>query len=143
MILINENNDAIDTLKIRTSDSEIRDNILKDSQFAHASVVMRRDALEEVGLYDPDWNMVEDYELWMRIGTRYNFTNLSDLFLSYRINPNGVSTKNAFKQKIMSLRLTYKYKNVYPSFFLALALKIPYTILPKSVSSFFLKLIKK
>ena len=83
MILINENNDAIDTLKIRTSDSEIRDNILKDSQFAHASVVMRRDALEEVGLYDPDWNMVEDYELWMRIGTKYNFTNLSDLFLSY------------------------------------------------------------
>ena len=58
---------VLNTLTLRLADSAIRSHLLKDSQFAHASVLIRKEALDTVGLYDPVWNFVEDYDLWLRI----------------------------------------------------------------------------
>lgn len=140
---IDENGNILESIQVRLSDDEIRKNILKDSQFAHASVLIRSDALKAVWVYDPEWNYVEDYELWMRIGTKYKFSNLPDEFLSYRINPNGVSKKNEWKQKRMSLELTWKFRGRYPNFTTTMLLKIPYVFLPKRLSLWILKIIKK
>ncbi len=140
---IDEDGNILESIHVRISDEEIRNNILKDSQFAHASVLIRSDALNNVWVYDPEWNFVEDYELWMRIGTKYKFSNLPDEFLSYRINPNGVSKKNEWKQKRMSLELTWKFKDEYPHFITIMLLKIPYVFLPKKLSLYILKIIKR
>ena len=133
----------LDTLILRLSDSAIRSHLLKDSQFAHASVLIKKEALDAVWLYDPAWNFVEDYDLWLRIWRKYKLSNLPDNFLLYRINPNGESNKNSFKQKWMSLLLTLRYRNDYPRFYLAMFLKIPYLFLPKKLSLFILKIIKR
>ncbi len=45
---IDEDGNVIESIHIRLSDEEIRNNILKDSQFAHASVLIRSDALNDV-----------------------------------------------------------------------------------------------
>lgn len=140
---IDEDGNILESIHVRLSDQEIRNNILKDSQFAHASVLIRSDALSDVWSYDPEWNFVEDYELWMRIGTKYKFSNLPDEFLSYRINPNGVSKKNEWKQKRMSLELTWKYKNKFPHFVSTILLKVPYVFLPKKISQAILRFLKK
>ena len=45
---IDENGNILESIQVRLSDDEIRKNILKDSQFAHASVLIRSDALKAV-----------------------------------------------------------------------------------------------
>ncbi len=133
----------LDKVPVRTSDTEIRKHILRDSQFAHPSVLIRKSALDAVWLYDPDWNYAEDYELWLRIGKKYKFTNLIDNCLYYRINPKWASGTKYFRQKWMWLLLTWKYRNDYPRFYTAIILKIPYVFLPRKISQFVLKFIKK
>ena len=143
VIKIDLGGNLLDTVPVRLSDSEIRHNLLKDSQFAHASVLIRKEALDTVWVYNPEWNFVEDYELWLRIGKRYKFINLPDNCLYYRINPNGMSGTKSFKQRKMWLLLTWKYRNDYPGFYIAMILKVPYVLLPKKLSLFILNLIKK
>ncbi len=38
----------LDTMPVRSSDREIRNYILRDSQFAHPSVLIRKEALDSV-----------------------------------------------------------------------------------------------
>lgn len=143
LTMIDLDGHLLDTVPVRLSDSEIRNYILRDSQFAHPSVLIRREALDTVWLYAPEWNYVEDYELWLRIGKTYKFANLTDDCLYYRINPKGMSVTKSFKQRKMWLFLTWKYRNDYPGFYTAIMLKIPYVFLPKKISQFVLKFIKK
>lgn len=60
---------------------------------AHPSVMMRRDVIRELGGYDPNYNGLEDYELWCRVIEKYEITTLPDILLRYRIHENQV-TKN-------------------------------------------------
>ncbi len=46
--MIDFDGNLLDTIPVRLSDSEIRNNLLKDSQFAHASVLIRKKALDDV-----------------------------------------------------------------------------------------------
>ena len=39
---------TLESIPVRISDEDIRKNILKDSQFAHASVIIRKEALDSV-----------------------------------------------------------------------------------------------
>ncbi len=133
----------LDRVPVRLTDSEIRQHILMDSQFAHPSVLIRRETFDLVWLYDSEWNYAEDYELWLRIGKRYKFANIADNCLSYRINPLGISGSKTFHQKWKWFQLTWKYRNDYPRFYLAMLLKIPYLLLPKKFSLFILKIIKR
>ena len=55
---IDEYGNILESIHVRLSDDEIRNNILKDSQFAHASVLIRSDVLNEVWVYNPKWNFV-------------------------------------------------------------------------------------
>lgn len=143
LTLIDLEGNPLNEISVRTSDMTIRNYILRDSQFAHPSVLIRKEALNIVWYYDPDWNYVEDYELWLRIGKEYKFANLIDNCLLYRINPNGISGTKSFKQRLRWLLLTWKYRNNYPGFYLAMILKVPYVFLPKKLSQFVLRLIKK
>lgn len=61
--------------------------------FIHSSVMIRRQALEEVGKYttDPQRQPPEDYELWSRIALRWNVVNLPEPFLRYREVPGSMS----------------------------------------------------
>ena len=53
---------------------------------------------QKVGDYDPEYNMSEDYELWLRIGTHYKLANLPDFTTKYRHNNKSISTTKGIKQ---------------------------------------------
>ena len=59
---------------------------MRFNQFAHASIVFRKDVIEKVGNYNPDYNGAEDYEFWLRIGTHFKLANLPDYSFKYRHN---------------------------------------------------------
>ena len=80
------------------------------SQFCHAGVMIRADALKEVGGYNESkkFNRVEDYDLWINLYSRgYIGANISKSLYSMR------DDRNAFKRRKFSARLNetrVKYK---------------------------------
>jgi glycosyltransferase involved in cell wall biosynthesis len=69
-----------------TDPAVLKWHLMFDNPFVHSSVMIRRGALEDVGLYttDPRRQPPEDYELWMRIAARWDLANLPDVVLRYR-----------------------------------------------------------
>lgn len=127
----------------RQHDQEIRKNLLASNQFTHSSVLIRKNVFDNVGFYDLNYNLVEDYELRLRIWIKYKLYNLSDPCIYYRINIQSVSHKYHRKQDLLSLKMTFLYKKYYPWFCKALIKKIIYFILPTKVSYTLLKIFKK
>lgn len=72
-------------------------DLLFNNPFVHTSVIMRREALDNVGLYttDPARQPPEDYELWSRISRKYRVANLPDRLAVYREFPNSMSRVGA------------------------------------------------
>lgn len=125
-IFINESGREIGRAEYQSADEDIRKRILLANQFAHPSVLIRKKTLEEMGAYseDKEYQHVEDYELWLRLGKKYKLANLHDYCLKYRINPKGISLKNQFRQRLSGLKLSIKYARHYPHSIRSVLVKI-------------------
>lgn len=73
----------------------------------HPTVIFKRQAILEVGNYqdhstpdEPYWS--EDYDLWVRLQSRFLAATMPERLLRYRINPEGV-TQKAMKEKRAAL----------------------------------------
>ena len=84
------------------SDVDIKWRLLFGTSFVHSSVVMRRSALDRVGLYsiEPQFCYVEDYELWSRICAYGQCANISLPLLRYRVNPGSICYRYAIPQRL-------------------------------------------
>src|SRR3989344_6303605 len=58
-------------------DEDIRKVILTNNTFVHTSVLFRKDVFDKVGGYDHNFLFVEDWDLWMKMGTVGKFYNRS------------------------------------------------------------------
>ena len=76
-----------------TEDGALRFELLFNNPFVHSSVMMRKAALDQVGVYttDPARQPPEDYELWSRIARRFRVANLSERLTIYREVPTSMS----------------------------------------------------
>lgn len=54
--------------------------------FAQSSVMLRRSALDAVGLYDERYTRCQDYDLWFRLAARFEVANLDRALLAYRVS---------------------------------------------------------
>jgi glycosyltransferase involved in cell wall biosynthesis len=82
-------------------------DLLVNNPFVHSSVMLRRSALDEVGLYtmDPRRQPPEDFELWSRIARAFEVANLPERLLAYREMPASMSRDgaNPFLEKLLLL----------------------------------------
>jgi len=77
------------------TDEDIRREIFVESPLAHPSVMMRKDALLEVGGYH-EHGWPEDYDLWLRFylaGAR--FAKLQEILLDWREHPERLTHKDS------------------------------------------------
>jgi len=88
-----------------TEDAELRFALLSNNYMVHSSAMMRKAALDEVGVYttDPSRQPPEDYELWSRIARRFRIANLPERLTIYRELPTSMSRESAdpFKEKVI------------------------------------------
>jgi glycosyltransferase involved in cell wall biosynthesis len=63
------------------------------SCITHASVMVKLRALRECGLYRNLFPGCEDYDLYMRLRTRYKLANLDETFLVVEIRPGSITSK--------------------------------------------------
>lgn len=82
-------------------EAAIRRELRRSNCLVHASVMVRRAALEEVGGYRLD--QVEDYDLWLRIAERHALANLPQPLLRYRHHPGQYSVDRVERQAFGTL----------------------------------------
>jgi glycosyltransferase involved in cell wall biosynthesis len=66
------------------------------ARFEVASVMVRRDALEAVGGFNPETRYIEDWELWIKLAERYStaaFRGIDEPLAVYRRTPGSISTR--------------------------------------------------
>ena len=129
------------------NDKDIRKKFLRINCFINSSVLFKKNAIEIVG--NPD-SLLEDYDLWLRLGSVGNMANLNRYSVSYSLKREGVNTRNKILRLKENLSLAYKYKNIYPGYWQAFIfgyfkiLFYPlFKILPVNFSGFLLKFHKK
>lgn len=86
----------------------------------HPTVLFKRSAILASGNYqdhstadEPYWS--EDYDMWMRLQSRYLAATMPERLLRYRINPTGV-TQKAMKEKRAALARRRVWERHAPAF---------------------------
>lgn len=142
IISINEEGEKLWTTQMRSSNREIKTNLLASNQFTHSSIMIRKSVLDQLGNYNPLFNLAEDYELWCRVWTQYKLANI-DTQVACRQNSKSVSRKAEWKQKILAFKVAWKYREYFPGKFRAFLLRIISFILSPKLISKILSVIKK
>lgn len=118
---------------MQENDQQIRNRMLLSTQFSHSSIMIKKEAIDKYWSYNPDYNLMEDHELRLRLGKYYKLHNIQDFTTLYRVNPQWVSLQNRRKQQQLALKLCWKYRKEYPSFIKWLVGNIALNILPEKV----------
>ncbi|MFA6383013.1 MAG: glycosyltransferase, partial [Parcubacteria group bacterium] len=99
--------------KYNLSDDCIRKKIFRYNPFAHPAIIIRKDILQKSGLYDDEYNLAEDYELYFRIGRHSKFANMEDILLKYRIFPGSSTGKSTRKMELATIKARNKHSSEY------------------------------
>jgi glycosyltransferase involved in cell wall biosynthesis len=98
------------------SSTEIKRNLFKFNPFIHSSLMIRREVLKEVGYYDERFKKAQDYELCLRILSKYEGYNLPEELIAFRIDKTKLSIKRAREQIYFAIlaRLKTLKQGLYP-----------------------------
>ncbi|KVN15336.1 glycosyl transferase [Burkholderia stagnalis] len=81
------------------------------SPLVHPSVMLRVDAVREVGNYREQYRAAEDLDLFLRLMQRYDCANLPELGLYYELNEGGISATKRRRQLLSTLALLLRHFN--------------------------------
>lgn len=66
-------------------------NLLKQNFVASGSVTVKRSVLDDIGLFNEEYWIAEDYDLWLRISEKYKIKYIHETLYYYSIIRNGNS----------------------------------------------------
>lgn len=113
--VIDRDGHVIGSIRNMTSDAAIRRTLFVKNQFVTSSVMIRRAALDAVGVFDEAFGMMmEDYELWLRIAMRFRVANVRAPMTGYRIHSGNITRGNHQTSHDAFERLYEKYRDSYP-----------------------------
>jgi glycosyltransferase involved in cell wall biosynthesis len=81
---------------------------LFNMELADPSVMVRRKVLEEIGLFDPDYDYCEDYELFARAARHTKIANISQPLVEYRIHSASVTSEHNYVQRTKAMQVALR-----------------------------------
>jgi glycosyltransferase involved in cell wall biosynthesis len=92
---------------------QICDAFLFGNTFVHGSVMFRRKAVIETGLYSKSSGArhIEDFDLWARLARKHRVANLGEILYRYRDHPSSISNAQSNTQRENTRRLVNLIKN--------------------------------
>jgi glycosyltransferase involved in cell wall biosynthesis len=115
--------EGMDVLKylLPEKDEDIRSVILITNPIVNVSVLYRKDIWEKAGGYSKEFDGVEDWELWLKMGKFGKFYNFQEFFSRHSGHwGKDFSYLDKTRSKIEQLKMTIgarlKYRNDYPGF---------------------------
>jgi glycosyltransferase involved in cell wall biosynthesis len=132
--IIDEGGKVIREAKYPTTSRELKESLIKYNPFFHSSIMIRRQALDEVGLYNEYFRFAQDYELYFRLARKYELANLPNLLICYRETRHSItSVKN--RQQILCVikaRLNAIRNKQYSSFnYIYVVRSVLFLLLPR------------
>jgi glycosyltransferase involved in cell wall biosynthesis len=110
--LINGKGEVLDKIKRTYFEGHITAELLKHNFVNFNSALVRRECIEEMGPFDENFSMGIDWELWLRISTRYHFKFLDEATYYYRIWENQMS-HNKLKRLNNAKNILEKFNKNY------------------------------
>jgi glycosyltransferase involved in cell wall biosynthesis len=119
VIMIDEQGKELLRYLLPEHDADIRNNILGKNCFVHSSVMFKKSAAKQMGGYDESKAVlhVEDYDLWLKLGTVGKFANLPLYAVTFTLRQGGLSSQNRLQQSRKIFYLVKKYQKSYPHYF--------------------------
>jgi len=97
----------------------IRKYILKANPFAHSTICFRREFFERVGLYNEEFPLRQDIELWFRaVAQGIPMANLRDPVLLFRVSDELVQRRNLSVGLVefqIFMKGIYQLKGIHPA----------------------------
>lgn len=90
-------------------DAGVRRALRYNNVLIHPTLMFRVAALQEFGFYSEAFPAAEDYELVVRIASRWRVANLPDVFVKCESDPNGLSVVRRRAQVRSRLRVELAY----------------------------------
>jgi glycosyltransferase involved in cell wall biosynthesis len=78
-------------------EGEVWQKIVEKNRVACSSAMVRRCCFETVGVFDKNLRFAEDWDMWIRLATRYHFAVIKEPLVGYREHSNSKSKKYASK----------------------------------------------
>ena len=95
-------------------DSLIRNIILQFNPFAQSTLLIRKSAIEKFGGYSTEYAICDDYDLWLKIGTKFKFTNIPQVLCGYRIHGNNITQTRRLTAAREIREIVKKNRGNYP-----------------------------
>ncbi|WP_036150943.1 glycosyltransferase [Maribacter forsetii] len=123
---IDEEGNIISDRTVPIANSEINKLIHIINPICHPTVVFRKNKLQELGFYNEEYKVVQDYDLWLRCAAKnIKMYNLPEFLLKYRVNDSYHSRKS-WKYRMTDLKIRYYgYKNLHLPFYKRIYLIVP------------------
>lgn len=118
-IRMDEKEIPIGPLDVPIGDSAIKARLLLRNSLIHPTIMFRRSAVLDVGGYSLTARTSEDYDLYLRLASKYEFANLAECYLQYRVH-SGQASRGFNPFSIDALSLLHRRQR------LARALKEPF-----------------
>jgi GT2 family glycosyltransferase/pyruvate-formate lyase-activating enzyme len=86
-------------IHVLEDDRSLQAGLKKQNWFGHGSVMMRKDAFQQVGGYDERFRFAQDYDLWLRMAKFYKVANSGEPLYCWRFTESSISKTRAEEQK--------------------------------------------
>lgn len=73
------------------------EKLLSRNRIPHPATFIRKTVFDEVGLFNTSLEYAMDYDMWLRIGKKYNLTQVDEYFTVFRRHNLSISTKSKLK----------------------------------------------
>lgn len=106
---LRDGNTIIGEKKLPTNPHIIAKKMHYINIICHSSAFCRAEIVRKVGFISKEFKAAEDYEYWMRAKKISKLANYPEPLLEVEYEPDSVSHKNYYVQKINTLRVQLKY----------------------------------
>ncbi len=96
---IDEQGQIRSLIRVLTENEALRDGLRQQNWFGHGSVMMRREAVEQLGGYDERFTYAQDYDLWLRMSEQFKIANLEEPLYCWRASASCISQSKIKEQE--------------------------------------------
>lgn len=93
---------------------KVTEYLIYDNFIPFSSAIVRRKCFDMCGMFDESLAMGIDWDLWLRISTKYQFDFCDDSFLLYRVGHSGQMSNNILERMRCADRIVTKFKRGFP-----------------------------
>lgn len=83
-----------------TENRTLQERLKVINQFSHGSVIIRKEALDKVGVFRDFFKYAQDYDLWLRIAEQFEVVNLPEHLFCYRELEKAISSSKILSQSL-------------------------------------------